>query len=83
MREGHLTRALSVNRARRFLLYYPSHYSGVQAEGYTLSRKARIKPFNTFSVSTTLGSSGDESFNRRLKLKTKIPQSIYLSSYQK
>ena len=25
----------------------------VQAEGYKLSRKARIKPSNTFSVSTT------------------------------
>jgi hypothetical protein len=35
-------------------------YSGIQAEGYKLSRKARTKPFKTFSVSTTLGSSRDE-----------------------
>ena len=42
-------------------------YSGVQAEGCTLSRKARMKPFITFSVSTSLGSSRDESFNGRLK----------------
>jgi hypothetical protein len=39
----------------------------LKAEGYTLSRKARIEPFKTFSVSTTLGSSRDESFNSRLK----------------
>ena len=55
------------------------NYSGVQAEGYSLSRKARIKPFKTFSVSTALGSSRDESFNSRLK--TKRLQPIYLSSY--
>jgi hypothetical protein len=34
-------------------------------KGYKLSRKARIKPFNTFSVSTTLGSSSDESSLRK------------------
>ena len=39
----------------------------LKAEGYELSRKARIKPFKTFSVSTTLGSSRDESFNSRRK----------------
>jgi hypothetical protein len=33
---------------------------GVQAEDYELSRKARIKPFNTFSVSMTFGSSRHE-----------------------
>ena len=44
------------------------NYSGVQAEGYSLSRKARIKPFKTFSVSTTSGSSRNESFNGRLKV---------------
>jgi hypothetical protein len=38
---------------------------GIQTEGYKLSRKARIKPFNTFSVSTTLGSSRDESSLRK------------------
>ncbi|MBX9660805.1 MAG: hypothetical protein K2X00_19795, partial [Nitrospiraceae bacterium] len=37
------------------------NYSGVQTEGYNLSRKARIKPFKTFSVSTTVGSSRDKS----------------------
>jgi hypothetical protein len=37
----------------------------LKAEGYKLSRKARIKPFNTFSVSTTLGSSRDESSLRK------------------
>ena len=37
----------------------------LKAEGYTLSRKARIKPFNTFSVSTTLGSSRNESSLRK------------------
>jgi hypothetical protein len=41
------------------------NYSGVQAEGYKLSRKARITPFNTFSVSTTVGSSRDESSLRK------------------
>ena len=51
----------------------------LKAEGYTLSRKARIKPFNTVSVSTTLGSSRYESFNSRLK--TKSLQPIYLSRY--
>ena len=45
---------------------------GIQTEGYTLSRKARIKPFNTFSVSRSLGSSRDESFNSRLKTVSKI-----------
>jgi hypothetical protein len=48
--------------------YFPNligNYSGVQAEGYKLSRKARTKPFNTFSVSTTLGSSRDESSLRK------------------
>ena len=37
----------------------------LKAEGYKLSRKARIKPFKTFSVSTTLGSSNDESSLRK------------------
>ena len=46
---------------------FHGNYSGVQAEGYKLSRKARIKPFKTFSVSTTVGSSRDESSNSRLK----------------
>jgi hypothetical protein len=32
----------------------------LKAEDYELSRKARIKPFNTFSVSMTYGSSRDE-----------------------
>jgi Papain-like cysteine protease AvrRpt2 len=50
----------------------------LKAEGYELSHKARIKPFKTFSVSTALGSSRDESFNSRLK--TKGLQPIYLSS---
>ena len=49
----------------------------LKAEGYELSRKARIKPFRTFSVSTTFGSSRDESFNRRLKAKSLQP--IYLT----
>jgi hypothetical protein len=39
----------------------------LKAEGYKLSRKARIKPFKTVSVSTTVGSSRDESFNSRLQ----------------
>jgi len=37
----------------------------LKAEGYELSRNAWIKPFNTFSVSTTLGSSNDESSLRK------------------
>ena len=35
------------------------------AEDYKLSRKARTKPFMTFSVSTTFGSSRDESSLRK------------------
>jgi hypothetical protein len=34
----------------------------LKAEGYKTSRKARIKPFKTFSVSTTFGSIRDESW---------------------
>jgi hypothetical protein len=56
------------------------NYSGVQAEGYELSHKARIKPFNTFSVSTALGSSRDESFNSRLKTKSLQPLAFSLST---
>ena len=48
------------------------NYSGVQAEGlrpkckdYKCSRKARITPFNTFSVPTTVGSSRDEFLLRK------------------
>jgi hypothetical protein len=37
----------------------------LKAEGYPLSRKAQIKPFNTFSVSMTLASSRDESSLRK------------------
>jgi hypothetical protein len=33
----------------------------LKAEAYKTSRKARITPFKTFSVSTTLGSIRDES----------------------
>jgi hypothetical protein len=33
----------------------------LKAEGYKTSRKARINPFKTFSVSTTFGSIRDES----------------------
>jgi hypothetical protein len=51
----------------------------LKAEGYALSCNARIKPFKTISVSTTLGSSRDESFISRLK--TKSLQPIYLSNY--
>jgi len=58
---------------------FHGNYSGVQAEGYKLSRKARIKPFKTSTVSTTVASSRDESFNGRLK--TKSLQPIYLSRY--
>jgi hypothetical protein len=47
--------------------FVPTQVFRLKAEGYKLSRKARIKPFNTFSVSTTLGSSRDESLNSRLK----------------
>jgi hypothetical protein len=39
----------------------PTQGFRLKAEGYKLSRKARIKPFKTFSVSTTVGSSRDES----------------------
>ena len=49
-------------------LYATPQVFRLTAEGYKLSRKARIKPFKTFSVSTTLGSSKDESLLRK-KLK--------------
>ena len=49
-------------------LYVANQVFRLTAEGYQLSRKARIKPFKTFSVSTTLGSSKDESTLRK-KLK--------------
>jgi hypothetical protein len=38
----------------------PTQVFRLKAEGYKLSRKARIKRFKTFSVSTIFGSSIDE-----------------------
>jgi hypothetical protein len=52
----------------------------LRAEGYKLSRKARIKPFKTFSVSTTVGSSRDESSNSRLKAENYKPSVFSLST---
>ena len=46
-------------------MYVTTQVFRLKAEGYKLSRKARIKPFKTFSVSTTLGSSRDESSLRK------------------
>jgi len=54
-------------RIRRLRQSWYCGDSGVQTEGYTFSRKARITPFNTFSVSTTVGSSRDVFFNGRLQ----------------
>ena len=54
-------------RIRRLRQSWYCDDSGVQTEGYTFSRKARITPFNTFSVSTTVGSSRDVFFNGRLQ----------------
>jgi hypothetical protein len=57
---------LKINRELKGLQDVAAQVFRLKVEGYKVSCKARIKPFKTYSVSTTFGSISDESSTLRV-----------------